>query len=247
MRRFLIKKKKIRDGRITLQGSDARHIRNVLRMKPDDGIFLFDGEGMEYSGKIARISKDSIDVSIHRQNSIHAESPVSITLAQAFLKDKKMDSLVRQMTELGICRWVPFFTERSIPKPDHKRVTARQDRWHKIAREASKQCGRGRFPEIVAPMRFDEVAALGCDSDLAIVFWEKATQSIYEVQSQQDIDRPKHLFVMMGPEGGFSDKEINHLDGAGFFVVSLGPRILRAETAALAACSIVQHRFGDMG
>jgi 16S rRNA (uracil1498-N3)-methyltransferase len=247
MRRFFIEEQKIKEGKATLRGSDAKHIRRVLRMKPDDAIVLFDGEGTEYSAKIVRISTDSIDVSVSRQYLARPESPVSITLAQAFLKEKKMDRLVRQMTELGITRWAPFFAERSVSRPDRERLSARQDRWHKIAREASKQCGRGKLPEFVAPMGFDDAVALGSDSDLAIVFWENATQSIQNMPFKHDGDRPKHIFLMMGPEGGFSEKEVDRAGDAGFLIASLGPRILRAETATIAACSLMQYLFGDLG
>jgi 16S rRNA (uracil1498-N3)-methyltransferase len=247
MRRFFIEEQKIKEGKATLRGSDAKHIRSVLRMKPDDAIVLFDGKGTAYSAKIVRISTESIDVSISRQYSTRTESPVSITLAQAFLKEKKMDRLVRQMTELGITRWAPFFAERSVSRPDRDRLSSRQDRWHKIAREASKQCGRGKLPEFVTPMGFDDAVALGSDSDLAIVFWENATQSIQNMRFHHDGDHPKQIFLMMGPEGGFSEKEVDRAGDAGFLIASLGPRILRAETATIAACSLMQYLFGDLG
>lgn len=247
MRRFFIQRHDISGGSAILRGSDAKHVQRTLRMKPGDRIVLFDGQGMEYQGSIVCILADSIDVSIDRQYTSRAESPVSITLAQAFLKEKKMDRLARQMTELGVARWAPFFAERSVPRPDSKRLSSRCDRWQKIAREALKQCGRGALPEFMAPMGFEDAVSLGRHSDLAIVFWENATQPIHEAAFNGHAAYQKQIFLMLGPEGGFSDKEMDRIGHAGFFIASLGPRILRAETAALAACSIVQYQFGDMG
>jgi len=208
---------------------------------------LFDGTGAEYEAKIAAASSDGVTVSILKRIASNSESPISITVAQGFLKEKKMDDLIRALTELGITRWVPFFAERSVPRPSGHRLSARADRWQTIAREALKQCRRSRLPEIVVAGSMDDVITLSAESELKVAFWEKAVDSIPVSFNRKSGSSGSHVFILLGPEGGFSDAEIQVATAAGFKVVSLGPRILRAETATIAACSLIQYLLGDLG
>ncbi len=157
-----------------------------------------------------------------------------------------MDDLVRQLTELGITKWFPFIAERSVAKPDKKRLSSRKERWEKIAVESLKQCKRGCIPEIGDTVSIEGALEIAKECDLKIVFWEDESFSLNELlkDSHKDI---KTIFLMLGPEGGFSSKEIEKSKKFGFVSVSLGPRILKADTAPIAACSIIQYIFGDMG
>ena len=148
MRYFFIDHEKATNPVPVICGTDAKHIKNVLRLKSGDKIGLFDGTGFEYEARILAISPGGVEVSIIKSFSSTSESPVQIIMAQALLKDRKMDNLVRQLTELGITRWIPFFAQRSISRPDEKRLLTREKRWKKIAQEAVKQCKRGRKTEI---------------------------------------------------------------------------------------------------
>jgi 16S rRNA (uracil1498-N3)-methyltransferase len=229
-----------------IKGPDVKHIRKVLRLKPGEKIGLFDGTGMEYDAVIVKISSVTIEVLISRCFLTKAESPVQIIVAQAFLKERKMDRLVRQLVELGITRWIPFWAERSVPKPDQNRVATRIERWKKIATEALKQCGRGVFMEIGPTVSFKEILNLGKPCALKIAFWEKETQPLDSTLRSYPAQGDK-IFIMMGPEGGFTLEEIKMARACGFVTATLGPRILRAETATIAACSLMQYLFGDMG
>ena len=140
MRRFKIDAAAIVDSTCVLSGSDARHMINVLRLKAGDRVVLFDGTGKEYAAAIHSISSGEVRLAVLGNRPGLAESPARITVAQGFLKDKKMDALIRQLTELGISRWIPFCGERSVARPDAERLARRSERWRKIATEALKQC-----------------------------------------------------------------------------------------------------------
>jgi len=247
MRYFFIEQAQVAGQTPVVTGSDARHIKNVLRLKLGDKIGLFDGQGLEYEARILTISSGSVKVSIIRSFPSIAESPVQITIAQAFLQYRKMDGLVRQLTELGITKWIPFIAKRSVPRPNDRRLSARMKRWERIAREALKQCKRARIPEIGDTVSFDEMLNTGKGYDLKIAFWENESRPVgFELSTMPDGQFQK-ILIMLGPEGGFTSEEIECARACGFITAALGPRILRTETATIAACSLVQYLFGDMG
>lgn len=243
-RRFFIEPDTIKDSNATIKGPDANHIKNVLRMKKGDTVFLFDGGGMLYFAEIAEIKPNEIHLTI-RKTQKEPEAKTQIILAQSFLKDKKMDVLVRQLTELGVTTIIPFFSERSIPNPDAKRIQKRLERWEKIARESLKQCKRNRLPEIAPPHSFKELMNQN-NNDTKLIFWENESQPLKETLSLIKI-RPKKILIVLGPEGGFSPKEIQTATENNFISASLGPRILKAETASVAALTLIQFFFGDLG
>ena len=247
MRYFFIKQSDLADSKAVVKGSDAHHIKNVLRLKIGDKIGLFDGTGLNYETRIVTLLPKSVEVSVIRSFPSTTESSVQITVAQALLKDRKMDLLVRQLTELGITRWLPFIAKRSVPRPDKKRLFTRTERWNKITQEALKQCKRCCSPEIGATVSFEEVLNLGKGSDLKIVFWEEESKPINKELTVSDLKPPEKIFILLGPEGGFTLKEVENAKASGFITASLGPRILRAETATIAACTLLQYLFGDMG
>ena len=247
MRYFFIKHPKAAGTPSFLKGSDAKHIKNVLRLRPGDKVGLFDGEGLEYSARIVAFAGNDIEVEIGRSFPSISESNVDIIVAQAYLKERKMDGLVRQLTELGVMKWIPFFAERSVPRPDEMRLTHRRKRWIKITREALKQSRRGRVMEIGNPVSFEKMLSLACDCDLKIVFWENESKP-FDLEGFQPPDCSlKQILIMLGPEGGFTASEIEMVTTQGFATGSLGPRILRAETATIAAVTLVQYLLGDMG
>lgn len=250
MRRFFITPEAISGNRAVIQGQEARHLATVLRLVPGDTVELVDGKGTMVRAEIETISPQNINLVIIEESSTKSESPVHITIAQGMLKDKKMDMLIRHLTELGICEWIPFVSSRSIPKPDSKRLMARMERWNKIAMEALKQCGRSVVPIIGKSVQFTEILEMGSDFDQKIAFWENAATPIAcarEHGQKHGIEPPKRIIVMIGPEGGFSKEEIEAAKENGFTAYSLGPRILRAETASITAATLAQHFFGDLG
>jgi 16S rRNA (uracil1498-N3)-methyltransferase len=230
-----------------ITGEDVNHIKNVLRLKPGDQIILFNGTGAEYVARIVELSSNRTAVEIIKKTGSSSESPVHISIGQAFLKEKKMDLLIRQVTELGINHWQPFFSERSIPTPDQKRIYLRTQRWEKIMIEAVKQCGRSHLVEIGQPVSFAEMLKLANNADIKIIFWENAVNALGPNTFSIAENKIRSVYSMIGPEGGFSDAEGKQAMEAGFFPVKMGPRILRAETASVAVSTLLQYLFGDFG
>ncbi|UCD33628.1 MAG: 16S rRNA (uracil(1498)-N(3))-methyltransferase [Desulfobacterales bacterium] len=246
MRYFFTKPLAPGAGMAVITGSDARHIKTVLRLKPGDRIGLFDGSGIEYEAKIAAVTTGRIEASVIRRFSSKVESPVQIIIAQGLLKDRKMDGLVRHMTELGITKWIPFLAHRSIPKPDKKNLIKRKKRWETIAKEAAKQCKRARIPEISELVSFEKALDMGVSCNLKIAFWENEVKPIDAIATVSE-GQLNTIFAMLGPEGGFTSHEIETAKSRGFISAALGPRILKAETATIAVGVLLQYLFGDMG
>ena len=247
MRYFFAEKPVTPGAKMTLRGSDARHIKKVLRLQPGDGIGLFDGAGAAYTARIQDFVPDGIVVEVLSSAPAMTDSPVQITIAQAFLKDKKMDGLARQLTELGAAKWIPFFAERSVPAPDRRRLAGRLERWQKISREALKQCKRGRLMVIEPVGTLQDVLLQARRCDVKILFWENQPQPLTRLAADPQGAAPEGIFAILGPEGGFSPAEVEAAVAEGFLTAGLGPRILRAETAAIAAAALLQFLFGDLG
>jgi 16S rRNA (uracil1498-N3)-methyltransferase len=247
MRRFFIESTEANKPVVSLRGPDARHIKRVLRLQPGDTIRLFDSTGYEYAADIKRLSTGAVELSIAGRYPAATESPVRLVVAQAMLKSKKMDTLLRYACELGMNRWVPFISERSVSRPDQKHQENRVQRWQKIAKESFKQCRRSVLPQIDAPVSFKNTLELAHACDLKLIFWENETRTLTQAFASGCHESPGDIIVMLGPEGGFTPREIDTATDYGFDVVGLGPRVLRAETATLAACALMQYLFGDMG
>ncbi len=246
MRYFYIDKLKLTDQRPIISGSDAKHIRTVLRLKPGDRIRLFDNSGLNYEAQITGFCSGNVELAFVRQYESSLESRLEITVAQALLKDRKIDTIIRQLTELGIKKWIPFVAERSVARIKKDRIRTRVERWEKIAAESVKQCGRGTIPEISMPISFEDLLDSADHCDLKILFWESES-SVSGVLSHSPEKKIGSIFVMIGPEGGFTNQEVQYAGEKGFVTASLGPRILRADTASVAACALLQYLFGDMG
>jgi 16S rRNA (uracil1498-N3)-methyltransferase len=246
-RRFFIPSDQIKHPISVLTGRQLNHAKNVLRLKPGDEVSLLDGAGAEYIGRILTISSKEATVEISKKVKKAPKSSATISIAQAFLKEKKMDRLIRHLTELGIDRVIPFFSHRSVSRPDAKRLALRENRWKKIMIEAVKQCGRRRLMEIGGAVSFEQVLDSGVSADFKFIFWEKAADLLIPGKNCPENSKAGSVFAVIGPEGGFCEKEVKCAIDKGFQPVGMGPRILRAETAALASAAILQFVFGDMG
>ena len=247
MRYFFVESRALKKPSVAIEGAEARHMKNVLRLKPGDKIRVFDGEGFEYDASISGFSAGRVEIKIRRKFPGTKESPIQIAIAQALLKEKKMDRLLRHLCELGLTRWMPFISERSVARPDEKRSSARAQRWNKIVTESCKQCRRSKLPEISKIMAFEEVLEYGSAYDLQIVFYENESATLRSLMPADPASFPRKILLILGPEGGFTDQEIENARAAGCIVAGLGSRILRAETAAIAACTLTQFLYGDMG
>ncbi len=244
MRRFFIPPEQMGKYESVISGDDAHHLRDVLKIRVDDLVVVFDGQGREFRARVVSVTRNQIRVAMLDRLEADTDSVLDITIGQGYLKDKKMDGLVRQLTELGVVRWIPFLSSRSIPSPNAQRLQGRYQRWQKITMESLKQCRRNRPMDISPVVGFDEALKLAATSDLKVIFWEGATAAA--VMHRRRPSNPASIFLMIGPEGGFDEKEIGLAKQAGFEVAGMGPRILKAETAAVTAAVLAQFVFGDM-
>ncbi len=245
MHRFFLSSDEIGREFPVITGSEAHHLTRVLRCRVGDEIIVLDGVGKEGRAVITRILSDAVHLRVLERFSSGTESPIRMFVAQALLKESKMDEILPRITELGAVAWIPFFSERSVPVPKEKRLENRKKRWEAIARESLKQCRRTVLPEIHAPVSFEGMISASLECGQKIVCYEN--ESLPLVSDNRCGQENKSVFVAFGPEGGFSPSEIRRLTENGFRTVSLGPRILRAQTACVAGCALIQYVYGDMG
>lgn len=238
--RFFISPDQVSGRRITISGEDVRHIATVLRMMIGDELLLCDGEGAEYAVKIVQMDRSAIVTEIIGQRKREILSP-RITLGQGLPKSDKMDLIVQKASELGAASIVPLVTERTIVKikDGEKRV----QRWRKIAREAAMQSQRPDIPQVEPIRRFDDfLRTLDPDPRTLLLFpWEEGTEPIKNVL--RNAPGVTNIIVLIGPEGGFSPPEAELAKGSGFHLVSLGPNILRTETAAIAVLGMIGYEY----
>ncbi|OLE52718.1 MAG: hypothetical protein AUG51_16740 [Acidobacteria bacterium 13_1_20CM_3_53_8] len=233
---------------MTLAQEEARHMRDVLRLRRGDEVFVFDGEGREFVCEIEEIR--SLDALLFVKDEVKPscpESPLDLTLAVALLKGEKFDLVVQKATELGATRIVPVITKLAdVRVRDEKDAERRVARWQRIMMEAAKQCGRARVPEIFGLTDFTSLVR-GSTSNVDekfLIFSERGGQGLNEIIPV--IKRPESLTALVGSEGGWTDEEIEMARDAGWLVVTLGGRTLRAETAAIVVAALLQHLLGDL-
>jgi 16S rRNA (uracil1498-N3)-methyltransferase len=243
MQKFLLPPDSIDNEKAVIKGQDAKHIYKVLRLSPGDYIPLTNGEGVDYDGKILTTSPDLTELCLTGSRPSTTESSLHLTVCCAMLKDKKMDLVIKHLTQLGIVEWIPFFSRRSIPTPDSKRLLKRAQRWDTIVKESIKQCQRSCLVSIPEPKNFQDVLDLSDSFHQKIAFWEKSSHPLTQLPPAPSDSR---VIILIGPEGGFTDTEISLARARGFKAYSLGPRILRAETAAICATTLIQHLLGDI-
>jgi 16S rRNA (uracil1498-N3)-methyltransferase len=251
MIRLFIPPESISSNSITIVNDQSRYLSLVLRVQPGNNITVLDGQGYKYDCKLETVHKKEVVAKILNKTPYSVESPVSIVLAQGLPKADKMNLIIQKSTELGVRCIAPLITEHS-----QVRYTEKVGRWRKIALSASQQSGRDRIPDIYDPIDFDKFIAKkfsllekGLDRKLplkCLIFSEGENgRNLKKVLSE--IKNESHqIILLIGPEGGFSKKEVTVAVDNGFVEVSLGPRILRTETAPLAALSIIQYELGDI-
>lgn len=244
-RRFFIKKEFIKGDQAILRDNEQiHHLWQVMRLKPGDQVTLFDGQGQEYGALIRQIKRGEVIFQIQSAISGSAkESPLKIILGIGVLKGTKFDWLIQKLTELGVAEMVPFYSQRTVPNWQDIKLIYKKNRWEKIALAAAKQCQRSKIPLIHPPCSFKEALQKVTGEVLKIFIWEKETT---KPLAHQPLVPSSRIYVLIGPEGGFSDEEAVQAQEAGFAPVHLGPRILRSETAGIVVVGLLQFLFGDL-
>jgi 16S rRNA (uracil1498-N3)-methyltransferase len=224
----------------TLQGTAANHVMRVLRLREGDALTLFDGRGGEYGARVASFRKDSVQVEVLEHRPIERESSLRLTLAQGISRGERMDWVMQKATELGVTRIVPVTTERTMVKLDERQTERKLQHWRGIVIAACEQSGRNRVPEVAEPVAYYEVIRSFEPSTTRVLLSPTGTLRASE------LPRSDHIAMLIGPEGGLSENEQEAAVAAGFQQVRMGPRVLRTETAAIAALAALQHDFGDI-
>lgn len=227
-----------------ITGSDARQIQKVLRSKTGDKLIVCDGTTKSYLAEISDIKKDSISINIKKELHEDTEPKVKITLAQCLPKGSKIDYIIQKSVELGVFDIIPVSSERSISRIEGKE-DKKKERWQKISKEAAEQSGRQIIPQIHSPISFDNLLSKQ-NYDLKLIPWELEKKNhlrnvLKSVGTGRDLSL--RIMVVIGPEGGFSQDEINKAKSSGFTSISLGKRILRTETAPIAVISNIFYEL----
>jgi 16S rRNA (uracil1498-N3)-methyltransferase len=230
--------------RVTLAGSAASHVSRVLRLRAGDALTLFNGRGGEYAGSIDRSHAGEVTVAVGEQRALERESPLALTLAQGVSRGNRMDLVVQKATELGVSCIAPLLTERSVVRLDPQQAARKVAHWRGIAIAACEQSGRNRVPEVATPLALREFTGIARAVGAAgarLLLCPGAALRL------DDVAPPvTEVTVLIGPEGGLTDSEEELARTAGFTPVRLGPRVLRTETAAIAALALLQRNFGDL-
>ncbi len=230
------------DAELVLQAEQASYLGRVLRARVGDAVMVFNGDGGEWSARIESISKNSVTLRIRTRTETSTESPLGIHLVQGISRGERMDFVVQKATELGVRRITPVLTHHGMVKLDQKRAEKRRQHWQQVASSACEQSGRTRPPLIDAAVDLNTWFGAKDSSDsTALILRAGAALSLTSLEPPAT-----KLCLLIGPEGGFSERESEDAGIAGFQAVSLGPRILRTETAALAAITIAQSCWGDL-
>lgn len=247
MRFFVVDPGQIRDGLVTITGEDVNHIRRVLRLRAGDELQVLDGHGTAYLLTLEEVGPQEVRGRVKESWTRESEPLSGVTLVQGLPKGEKMDFIVQKCTELGISRIIPTRTRYSIVEWEGEKARARAERWRKIVREAAKQCGRSSFPEIEEIQDWSEVLGEGKHpGSLRLMPWEEETERHLR-DALAGLPQGGRVSIFIGPEGGFSPQEVSQAREAGITTVTLGPRILRTETAGPAVVAMILFALGDLG
>jgi len=241
--KFFVPGEQIVNNKVTITGSDVSHIRTVLRLKAGESIQIISDSDKLFTVRLVEVQAREIQGEIIASEKFDIESPLAVHLGQALTKGNKFDVILRKSVELGVCSITALTTERCVIKTHQ--VENKIRRWKKIALESCKQCGRTRVPRVGEGVEnLETFCRKNNDRDLKLIFWEMEEKVSLKNLKPDPI--PRSVAVLIGPEGGFSPPEIEKTREYGFQTVSLGPRILRAETAPVVALALLQALWGDL-
>jgi 16S rRNA (uracil1498-N3)-methyltransferase len=237
MRRFYAPIESFRENAITLDGDETRHLRDVLRLRAGDEVSVFDGVGCEFTCSIIEVGKKRTELRvIEKISPTSPESPLDITLAATVLNGEKYDLVIQKAVELGVKALIPLQTIRGDVKV--KDAAKRLERWRRIALEATKQSGRAKLMRIAEPATFDSIIA--ASNENIVLFSERDGADFSTIVAD------KKITALIGPKGGWDDSELEAARAGAVSIITLGGRILRAETAAISITAILQYKFGDL-
>lgn len=226
---------------VPLSSAGAYHVARVLRMRPGAPLIVFDGSGVDHQAEIVAVEGDNVTVHLRQHTPGTGESPLKISLVQGISRSERMDWTLQKATELGVTSISPVLTARSVVRLDEKQASKKQTHWRGIVIGACEQCGRSRVPAVSGPVTLRDYFASVRKDGMRLVLSPSAPASLAGIASL-----PSKVELLIGPEGGLDDDEIAAAQKAGFMPVRLGPRVLRTETAAVVALTVLQALWGDL-
>lgn len=244
IRRFFVPKGLLRARNVTLGPELAHRLGRVLRLRRGDHVILSEGGLREYEVQLTAISPHAATGVVVREQAAPPEPQVALTLYQSLIRANRLDLVLEKGTEIGVARFVPVVAARSLVQGNGEPSGARGERWERIVVEAAEQCGRGRVPQVDQPMPFED-AVRGAPGTRIMPYEADRTQALGRYLRGLS-RRPEAVSLFIGPEGGFADEEVALARAAGAIIVSLGPRIMRSETAGIVACALTLDALGEM-
>ena len=245
-RRFFVEGEPLEPGERLVTGKKAHHLTRVLRLGVGEPVVLFDGGGREFPAEILEVGRRLIRFKVSAGKRVERESPLSLMLALGLPRPAIMDLIVQKVTELGVNEIVPLRTERAQRWLTGEKDLNRIKRWDKIAQEAARQSGRNKVPRIWPLTDFPQLLQQTEDTAVKLFCWEEEKKKNLR-QALAAKGKAHQACILIGPEGGFSEKEAEEAASAGFQSISLGRRILRSETAAIVVIGLIQYELGDLG
>ncbi len=243
MSKFFVEPNQINGNYITIKGDDAKHIGAVLRMKKNEKLIVCNGQNMDYNCIIKDVTKQTVELEIMERERNNVEPHVKVKLYQSLPKLDKMDLIIQKCVELGVDEIIPIVTEHTIIKIEEDKIKKKLERWNKVSESAAKQCMRGKIPHVANPIDYIEALKQSKDLDKSIIPYEK--ERIKTLRSAIKDFKGNTIGVFIGPEGGFSQTEIQEAINYGLEVVTLGNRILRTETAGFVVLANIMYEIGD--
>lgn len=251
MQRYFVEKEQFEQDKVRIVGEDARHIGKVMRGRPGDQIIVCDGRERLVLAELETVEQGEVIASVLEEIAEKSEARFRVSIAQSLPKGDKLETVIQKCTEIGAAAFVPFLSERTVVQYDAKKEEKRLQRWSKIAKEAAEQSHRSRIPGVLQPLTYKQLLKTFEAYDLVLFCYEKENgQQLRDLVRPFAEGRPEgaaNILVVVGPEGGFSEREADEASAAGAKVAGLGKRILRAETAGMTALSCILYESGEMG
>ncbi|SEB40872.1 16S rRNA (uracil(1498)-N(3))-methyltransferase [Paenibacillus sp. GP183] len=249
MQRYFLRPDQFQGQIVTIEGDDAHHLQRVMRAEVGDEVICSNGKDREARVRITSLDKSSITGEAVEELPMNAEPAVKVWIAQSLPKGDKMEIVIQKGTEIGAARFLPFLSERTVVQYDAKKEAKRTERWQKIAKEAAEQAHRNRVPEVESVLSWKQLLRQADQVDAAWICYEKedGKQLRTAIQEALETEKAMSFLFAVGPEGGFTEQEIQQAEAAGFISVSLGKRILRTETAAMVGLTCLLYETGEMG
>lgn len=247
MHRFFVLPENIEDTRAYIDEDEARHIEKVLRLKRGDMVRLFDGSGREYEARLGGRDGGRLWADIEAVHDADNAPGQRLILLQGVLKGERMDMAVQKAVEIGVSAIQPFFSARTVVQLTPERAGQKQRRWQLIAREACKQCRMNRIPEVSVPRTYSELVPELADKKVIMLYEGEKTVRLRHLMAKSEFRQGDDIYMLIGPEGGFAPEEVELGINHGFMVASLGPRILRSDTASLIGAGMILYSIGELG